>query len=324
MQCPHCESESLKVHQRNGHACNTIYRCMDCLRCFSERRFSPYSGLKLAPEKVNQILTCLVEGNSVRSTERMTDTHRDTILRVLVMAGERCERLLEDRIKNVPVKDVQCDEVWGFCGKKEGHKWMFEKDREDIGDAYCFVAIERHSKVVLAWHLGRRDKKATEAFVEKLRTATDENRFQVTTDGFRPYVDAIDTALVDRVDFAQLVKVYATSNETEHRYSPGEVAGAIPSTITGNPDPLRICTSHVERQNLSIRMGMRRLTRLTNAFSKKWENLKAAYALWFAWYNFGRIHRTLRMTPAMQANLTDHIWDIEELLQAGKELERAA
>jgi IS1 family transposase len=251
---------------------------------------------------------------SICSVERITGIHRDTIMRLLIVAGGKCERLLDSRIKNIPVKDVQCDELWGYCQKKEQHKWPFEAKRRDLGDAYTFVAIERNSKLVLAWHLGRRDKPSTEIFIEKLRTATAEDRFQITTDGFRPYEDAIDTALVDRVDYAQLVKVYAAPREGEARYSPGEVTGAVPYPIMGNPDPDRICTSHVERQNLTMRMQIRRLARLTNAFSKKWANLKAALALYFAWYNFCRVHRTLRMTPAMEAGLSDRIWNIGDLL----------
>ncbi len=309
-----CEDCNIRCQRFGKHRNGLLrFRCPQCKRTYTEPHTQTL-GMYIPQEKAVMVIQLLLEGNSIRSTERITGLDRNTIMKLLVLAGEKCEKLLESRIKNIPVSDVQCDEIWGFVQKKEGHKWMYESDRKDIGDAYCFTAVERNSKLLLAWHLGRRDAESTVAFIEKLRTATAEKQFQVTTDGFRPYVDAIDTALVDRVDFAQLVKVYATSNEAEHRYSPGEVAGAVPSVITGNPDPRRICTSHVERHNLSIRMEMRRMTRLTNAFSKKWDNLKAAYALWFAWYNFGRIHRTLRMTPAMEAGITDHIWTIAELL----------
>lgn len=182
-----------------------------------------------------------------------------------------------------------------------------------MGDAYCFVAMERSTKLVLAFHLGKRDRHATEAFIGKLRYATSDSRFQITTDGFKPYVNAVDMILGDRVDFAQLVKVYTSAREGEQRYSPGKVVEAVPVRTMGKPEPKRICTSHIERQNLSIRMGMRRMTRLTNAFSKKWENLQAAYALWFAFCNFCRVHKTLRVTPAMESGLTDHVWTVEEL-----------
>ena len=270
----------------------------------------------LPVEKATAVLQLLLEGCSVRSTERITGVHRDTILRLLVVAGDKYDRLLKERVRNVPVSDVQCDEIWGYVGKKEQNKWLAEANNKNLGDAYCFVAIERNSKLVLTWHLGRRDRESTEKFIGKLRKATSEQRYQLSTDGFRPYEDAIDVAFGCDIDYAQLVKVYASPREGESRYSPGEVTGAVPYPVSGNPDPARICTSHVERSNLTMRMQIRRLTRLTNAFSKKWANLKAALALYFAWYNFCRIHRTIRMTPAMEAGITDRIWGIGELLGA--------
>jgi len=208
------------------------------------------------------------------------------------------------------VRDVQCDEIWGYVGCKEKRNANGDPMR---GDAYCFVAIERNTKLILAWHLGRRTERDTVAFTEKVNDAT-QGHFQITTDGFRPYVDAVHMSLGTRVDFAQLVKVYASPCDGEQRYSPAEVVDAVPLPRWGQPKLNRICTSHFERQNLSIRMGMRRMTRLTNAFSKKWENLKAAYALWFAFYNFCRVHQTLRVTPAMEAGITNHVWNLGELL----------
>ena len=235
-------------------------------------------------------------------------------MRLLVLAGAKCEKLMGRLIVNVPVKDVECDEIWGFVRKKEGHKWPHEANDGSIGDAYTFVAIERNSKLVLNFALGRRNQATTDAFIEGLRDATSRDPYQVTTDGFAPYRSAIDNTLCGRVDFAQLVKVYRSDREGEARYSPPEVVATESFPITGNPDPARICTSIVERQNLTMRMQIRRLTRLTNAFSKKWENLWAAICLHFAWYNFCRIHRTLRVTPAMEAGITDHVWEVAELL----------
>jgi len=217
-------------------------------------------------------------------------------------------------IVNVPVRDVECDEIWGFVQKKEGHKAPEEAHNESIGDAYCFVAIERNTKLILNFALGRRNQATTNAFIEGLRLATSRQKFQITTDGFAPYRSAIDGTLSDRVDFAQLIKVYRAGTEGEGRYSPAEVASTEVVPVIGNPDPARICTSIVERQNLTIRMSMRRLTRLTNGFSKKWENLWAAYCLHFAFYNFCRIHSSLRVTPAMESKLTDHVWELAELL----------
>jgi IS1 family transposase len=267
-------------------------------------------GTYLPTERVTTIIRLFVEGCSVRSIERITGTHRDTILNVLVIAGERCERLLENTLRSVPVQDVECDEIWGYVGCKEKRNVTGDPLR---GDAYCFVAIERSSKLVLTWHLGRRTARDAQEFVEKLNGAS-AGQFQVTTDGFPPYFDAVHTSLGTRVDYSQLIKLYGTANDEEHRYSPPRVIDTIVKPMWGNPDLERICTSHVERQNLTLRMHMRRLTRLTNAFSKKWENLKTAFGLHFAWYNFVRIHQTLRVTPAMQAGITDHVWSFQELL----------
>src|SRR5271157_1275460 len=220
----------------------------------------------------------------------------------------------EEKIKGLDVRDVQVDEIWGFVQKKEGHRWEYEKDVREIGDAYCFVGIERNTKLVLAYHLGKRDTPATDAFIGKLAYATSDSRYQLTSDGFKPYIKSVKMLLRGRVDFAQLVKVYGSPREGEQRYSPAEVVDSVPYEIMGRPVRNRICTSHIERQNLSIRMGMRRMTRLTNGFSKKWENLEAAYALWFAFYNFCRVHKTLRITPAMEAGIADHAWSISEII----------
>jgi IS1 family transposase len=185
--------------------------------------------------------------------------------------------------------------------------------QELLSRLYCFVAIERNTKLILAWHLGRRTAHDTSLFTEKLREAT-AGRFQITTDGFHPYPNAIKRSFGIDVDHSQLIKVYSSPRDGDQRYSPGEVIDAVVIPKIGAADYQRICTSHVERQNLTIRMAMRRMTRLTNAFSKKWANLKYAYALWLAFYNFCRTHRTLRVTPAMQSGLTDHVWSLQELI----------
>jgi len=184
-----------------------------------------------------------------------------------------------------------------------------------IGDAYTFIGIERHTKLILAWHLGKRDQIATDDFISKLRTATADSRFQISTDGFRPYIYAIDAGLSDRVDYSQVVKVYGKPEDgREARYSPGEVTEIKKTPVLGNPDMKRSCTSHIERQNGSLRQWCKRLTRLTYAFSKRWDNLRAALALHFFFYNFCRIHGKLRVTPAMEAGITDHVWELSELL----------
>ena len=314
MNCPTCNQPAKRFGKhRNGLQ---RYRCTSCKKTFTEDHERPLGDMILAEEKAMSVLQHLVEGCSVRATSRITGVHPKTILNLLSLAGERCDRLMEERIHGLRVKDVQCDELWGYVGMKEKTKNKKGRDETTVGDAYTFVAIERHSKLVLAWHLGRRTERDTVAFTEKLATAT-EGSFQITTDGFAPYKDAVVLSLgAQGVNFAQLVKLYAANPENETRYSPAEWVGCKAVPIFGDPDRDKICTSHVERQNLTMRMQMRRLTRLTNAFSKKWEKLYAMLALYFAWYNFVRIHQTLRVTPAMEAGITDHVWTIEEMLDS--------
>ena len=315
MTCHNCRVECRHFgRHRNGLQ---RFQCGQCGKTFTEPHERPLEGMYTDLGRAVQALQMLVEGCSIRSVERLTGIHRDTIMRLLVLAGERSERLFADKVCNVVVRDVQADEIWGFIRKKEAHKRPAEAHDETIGDAYCFVAIERHSKLILNFALGRRDQATTDVFVEGLRQATAARPFQITTDGFGPYRSAITTTLHDRVDFAQLIKAYRAGTEGAARYSPPEVASVEVVPVYGRPDPDRICTSHVERQNLTMRMQIRRLTRLTNAFSKKWENLRAALCLHFAWYNFCRVHRTLRVTPAMEAGIADHVWDVSELISAG-------
>ena len=314
MTCPNCQNAVKKFGKhRNGLQ---RFRCLECGKTFTETHEKPVQGMTTPSDKALLALRLLVEGNSVRSVERTTDLHRDTILKLLVAVGEKCEKLMGRLIVNVPVKDVQCDEIWGYVQKKEAHKWPWEANEPGIGDAYCFVAIERHSKLILNFALGRRSQETTNVFIEGLRAATAPQRFQISADGFQPYITAISDTLADRCDFAQVIKVYAQPADGERRYSPAEVATTEKKSIIGSPSKSRACTSHVERQNLTIRMHMRRLTRLTNAFSKKWENLWAAYCLHFAYYNFCRIHTSLRVTPAMEAGITGRAWELSDLLAA--------
>jgi transposase-like protein/IS1 family transposase len=309
MTCTDCRVEC----QRFGKHRNGLrrFRCPNCKRTFTEVHSKTLDSMNAPWDKVLLAVRMLLEGNSIRSTERISGLNRNTIMRVLVLAGEKAEKVSEQMIQNVSVSDVECDEIWSFIGKKE--KRVKAGDDPTFGDAYCFTGIERNTKLILAWHLGRRTTRDTEAFTEKLHAAT-AGSFQITTDGFAAYRDAVSLSLGTRVDFAQLIKVYAASPEGEHRYSPSEVVSAEVVPVIGNPNPDKICTSHVERQNLTMRMQIRRFTRLTNAFSKKWENHYAALALYFAYYNFVRIHSTLRVTPAMESGLTDHVWTLKELL----------
>lgn len=290
------------------------FRCLGCKKTYTEAHKRVLDTMYIAPEKAVLALQLLLEGNSIRSTERITGTDRNTIMSLLLKAGERCQKLMDETIKNLDVQDVEADEIWGYVGKKENHKMESEKNDQTIGTAYCFVGMERNTKLVLCHHLGKRDANSTDKFMHKLSIATSHKRYQLTTDGFPPYPKAVQIFLPGRVHFATLTKVYGAASEGEGRYSPAEVVDSVPCIVAGNPVRSRICTSHIERVNLSIRMGMRRMTRLTNAFSKRWTHLDAAYSLFFAYYNFCRVHRSLRVTPAMESGLTGHVWTIAELI----------
>lgn len=294
------------------------YRCLICRKIFSDHRETIEESRRLPLAKALLCLQLLVEGSSIRSAERITGVHRDTILDLLVLAGERCEKLQRARVTGLKVSDVQADEIWGFVWCKEKTKNRLGLG-DEVGDAYCFVAIERNTKLVLCWHLGHRTVEDTEAFIEKLERAT-TGAFQLTTDGWQSYPEAVSLSLGVRVNYAQLIKSYQAAHpqqspDGERRYSPSRVLEISKVICIGAPDEGLICTSHIERQNLTMRMMMRRLTRLTNAFSKKWENLGAALALHFAYYNFCRLHKTLRCTPAMAAGVVKSIWELKDLLR---------
>ena len=314
MTCQRCNAPVTRSGKdRYGHQ---RYRCTICHVTFIEPVERSLGNMILAEQKVLSVLQHIVEGCSIRTTSRITEVHPRTILNLLTIVGEKCERMMRERIKGLAVKEVQCDEIWGFVGMKEKTKVRKGETSDSIGDAWTFVAFERHTKMVLAWDLGRRTEADTIIFTDKLAHAT-RGTFQVTTDGFKPYQHAVVLSLgVQHVDFAQLVKLYTSNPESETRYSPAECTGAKKVPIYGDPDMAKVCTSHVERQNLNIRMGMRRMTRLTNAFSKKWTKLYATLAVFFTYHNFCRVHSSLRVTPAMEAGITDHIWSLSELLAA--------
>jgi len=258
----------------------------------------------------------LTEGSSIRSTERISGVHRDTIMRLLRVAGAKCESLLNRLVRGVEVKDVQADELWCFVGMKEKTKKRNKIMDPEMGDAYTFVGLERDSKLALAFHLGRRTAEDASMFSAKLAAAT-ADRFQISTDGFNGYPAAIEEHFGERVDYGQIVKVFGpTTVDSERRYSPPEIISAEKVMVSGAPKEERICTSHVERTNLHIRMSMRRFTRLTNAFSRKRENLRAALALHFAAYNFTWMHSSIRMTPAMKAGIARKPWSVRDLLTA--------
>jgi len=269
----------------------------------------------LKMEKKLAVISALVEGNSIRSIERMTGVHRDTVMRLLVSVGEKCTEILDSHLKGFHSKLIEVDEIWTFCGKKERRLTAQEKLNPELGDQYVFVALDAETKLVPSYLVGKRDGETALRFMMDLQERLQGNgRIQLTSDGFRAYIDAVEQAFGTDVDFAQLVKLYRSENPGPGRYSPPRVSEVISTVINGNPNPTLISTSYVERQNLTMRMAIRRFTRLTNAFSKKLANLKAALALHFAYYNFVRIHKTLRVTPAMAAGVTGRLWNLADLL----------
>jgi transposase-like protein/IS1 family transposase len=325
MVCHLCQTAGAKKFGRT-RAGQQRYRCHTCRKTFSERRARPLpADMRIPADKALLILTLLCEGSGIRSIARTTGCHQVTILKLLVEVGAGCERMLAERIKAVPVQDVQADEVWGYVHCKEGTKARKGITNLEAGDAYCFIGLERHTKLILAWHLGRRTSWDTQDFMEKLAAATATDRFQLSTDGLNTYPDAVEFNFGARVDYAQLIKEFgAEGGEEQRRYGPPRLIGAEKITVYGEPEEERICTSHVERSNWTLRGHLRRMTRLSNGFSQKRANLRAALALYFAYYNFCRMHKTIRMTPAMKAGITRKVWSVADLLAAAQQDHQAA
>ena len=269
---------------------------------------------RLPLAKRAQIVGMLVEGNSLRSTSRMADVSINTVTKLLVDVAEACERFQDTELRDVKAKRIQCDEVWAFVYAKAKNVPEKLRGAWGIGDVWTWTAIDAESKLLISWGIGRRDAFTANAFIADL-AARLAHRVQITTDGHKVYLEAVEGAFGADVDYAMLVKMYEgdAGKSPESRYSPAACTGARTQTITGNPDAAHISTSYVERANLTMRMSMRRFTRLTNGFSKKVENHKAAVALYSMFYNFGRIHKTLRVTPAMEAGKADHVWSLEEI-----------
>lgn len=267
----------------------------------------------LKKERRMQVVAALVEGNSIRSTVRMTGVAKGTILKLLVDLGRACDEYQRRTLVNLHCKRIQCDEVWSFCYAKQKNLPESMKGIPGVGDVWTWTALDADSKLIVSWLVGERDAGYATEFINDVATRV-ATRIQLTTDGLRAYLEAVEGAFGAAIDFAQLVKLYGEAPEAEKRYSPAQCIGCDRKRVEGNPDPRHISTSFVERQNLTMRMSMRRFTRLTNAFSKKIENLEAAVALHFMWYNFGRVHQTLRITPAMEAGITDHVWSVVEIV----------
>lgn len=269
---------------------------------------------KLNTKQRTQVVASLVEGNSIRATVRMTGIAKNTVTKLLVDLGNACAKYQDETLRNLPCKRIQCDEIWSFCYAKEKNVPDELKGKLGFGDVWTWTALCADTKLVPSWMVGERSGAFAAKFMDDLASRL-AHRVQLTTDGHRPYLEAIEGAFGSEIDYARLIKLYnnpPTGNQT--RYSPGECCGVKKGKITGSPDPKHVSTSYVERQNLTMRMQMRRFTRLMNAFSKKVDNLKHAVSLHFMNYNFARVHQTLRVTPAMQAGVSDHVWSLEEIV----------
>ena len=259
------------------------------------------------------VITALVEGCSVRSTVRMTGVSKGAVLRLLVSVGAACADYQDRIIRNVAAKRVQVDEIWSFVGCKEKNVTAAKLEAGACGDVWTFTAIDAQTKLVVSWMVGRRDAGCATEFLQDVQSRL-SNRIQLTTDGHKMYLVAVPDAFAQDVDYAQLVKVYGNDPDGQKRYSPAQCLGTKRIDIIGSPDHEHVSTSYVKRQNLNMRMNMRRFTRLTNAFSKKIENHIAMIALFHMHYNFARIHQTLRVTPAMEAGISQHVWSIHEIV----------
>jgi IS1 family transposase len=270
---------------------------------------------KLPLAKRVQILSMLCEGSSMRSISRVVDVSINTVTKLLVDAGETCLEMHDELVRDVKASKVQCDEIWSFTYAKEKNVAAAEAAPKWAGDTWTWTAIEADSKLIVSYFIGDRSGQSAMALMDDLRSRL-ANRVQLTTDGHRAYLEAVEGAFGDGVDFAQLVKLYGEAPEAfKGRYSPAECKGIRKTRVTGDPDRKHVSTSYVERQNLTMRMSMRRFTRLTNAFSKKLDNHIHALALYFAFYNFCRIHKTLKVTPAMAAGITDKLWSLEDIAE---------
>jgi transposase-like protein/IS1 family transposase len=317
MTCRRCNHETARKFGTYGKRRVQRYRCRDCGFTFSDSESMRRLGTHYTdPDAAAKALAMVLEGMSIRAASRLTGLHKNTILSLANTAAERATAVLDTLVRDVRVRYIQADEVWGFCGKKQRH--VRQGDSPELGDAWMFVGLDAESKLIVSHVIGKRNRETTYRFLVDLRDRlAEDRRFQLTTDGFHFYQRGVEDVFAGQADFAQLVKLYGDFGQfdtAEGRYSPPRIMEVISKIRDGRPDPEHISTSFVERSNLSLRMHLRRFTRLTNAFSKKLDNLKAAVALYVAWYNFCRVHQTLHVTPAMQAGLTDHVWEIRELL----------
>ena len=300
-------------HFQNVNRIVQRYRCTRCGKTFSESQ--PLDGLRIEHGKAVQIVKLLCEGMGVRACARLTDCHIRTVLEVLRVVGQKCAEFHDRTVRNVATGALQIDELWAYVARKQ---WHTDPGDVESGDFYTFLALAAREKLIVSHYTGRRDNVSTDFFAEDVAQRIN-GRVQITTDGWQAYPDAIRRYLLERLDYAVMQKNFATppgQKEASRRYSPAPMIGITIRTVAGAPRRDRICTSHVERQNLSVRHFTKRFARLGLGWSRKLENHRHSVALFVAAYNFVKVHTTLGCTPAVGAKLTDHNWTIEELLQS--------
>jgi IS1 family transposase/transposase-like protein len=307
-----CQHETTQRYGRTRNG-NQRLRCVTCGKTFVVETAKPIGEMRIDLKDAVMALNLLLEGASIRAAQRLTGLDRNTICDLIRVVGQNCQRLLDAKVRGVEAKDVQLDEIWSFVGMKEKQR-IAGGHCAEVGDSWTFIAIERTTKLVLAHKVGQRDYATCAAFLRQLNNAT-TGRFQLSSDGLNAYTLNVPFTFGSRVDFGQLIKTFGAVPNTV-RYSPARITGAEKKPVFGRPDPEKICTSHVERLNLTLRMNLRRFTRLTNGHSKSLKHHRAMQALFFAWYNFCRKHEGLKgMTPAMANGLAEKRWIMGELLE---------
>lgn len=310
MNCHYCPG-SARLHGRD-RAGNQRYRCRVCGKTFQEDQDRPLGTVRIPKEKALLILQLLLEGNTIRGVARILDVHKGTVLHVLSEAGHRCRRMMDHCIRNMPVEHIEMDEMWGFIAMKARTKKKLGIRNKYIGDAWIYTAVERHSKAIVAWHLGQRDNDDTVQFLEKIGLAT-VGEYQLSSDAWPAYADNAHRILGTRASLGTITKIFRQVPGPAGRYSPPQVIAVRRAQKFGHVD--KIGTSAVERMNLTTRQQVRRLARLTLSYSKKWENLQAMLGLFYAHFNWCRVHSAHRVTPLMEAGLEDHVFSLEELLE---------
>jgi IS1 family transposase/transposase-like protein len=313
MQCPKCQEAPQKYGRtKDGRQ---RYQCRPCQRILVQPKPRPAVEIRLPQERMLLIAQLLVEGVSLRAVERLTGTDKKTSMRLLSILGAGCERLMSTLIQNVPVRDVECDEIWSYIKCKNAVKEKRKITDPTAGDSYTFIGIERTSKIVLAFQLGKRSTYDAQDFMTKLAKATG-GKFQLSTDGYTGYPDSVEYAFGSRVDYGQVIKEFkAPTGPEARRYAPPTLIRQEKISVLGDPDETAIGTSRIERANWTLRTHLRRMTRLSNGFSRKKENLRANLALFFAYYNFVKIHNSIRCTPGMAAGLVNKPWSVADLVK---------